>query len=552
MGWDEVCILCGIRPYGGPVWFGASEESATQIAQEVVAAGFTDLPPDALAAMLLDLFQTNPDDFDPRYKASVHPGYDKDCIAIGHFDRTGGYEPCRHAGRALHPPGDNVQVRRVADNSSGASFNQVVELVRGERVTSAQATTCDTYGGCACNLWLHVACWGHLQHWLACSLPPRAGRSGEPLPLAGELYEIAASRAEPQQECRGALPAIDYGGTLDAFMEIQYQDYILGPRRGVRHLTRALQDGLRGAQLVPALMEDVRFWMWARPDEWPRAPDPASHDALQNEPVGEPAPQPAALCMLPNELLPELLQHCELDVVFALASTCRELYTRVLARSTLADTLHRAAENRGSALRWVLPAPNLREEWAAACDAMRTWLPVGAVPPLTFDGMEFDEDDEDDADFVPPESESDEEDDDEDSMEEDEDEDALEEHMDADADPSQDDAPIVDASSDADDLALPISDVPIPLPPDPSTLPLPPLPLFNPAFPLAAFLRAFRTSASMRARRRRWGLVKQWDALFAAYRRDGWERDVFTPSGTVWAQGEDGVLRCQCTTKDRA
>ena len=80
------------------------------------------------ACRLLDLFQTNLDDIDTSYKASVHPGYDKDCIAIGHFDRSGGYEPCQHAGQARHPPGDGVQVRRVADNSSGASFNQIVDI----------------------------------------------------------------------------------------------------------------------------------------------------------------------------------------------------------------------------------------------------------------------------------------------------------------------------------------------------------------------------------------------------------------------------------------
>lgn len=240
----------------------------------------------------------------------------------------------------------------------------------------------------------------------------------------------------------------------------------------------------------------------------------------------------------------------------------------MLARPTLAHALHLAAEHRDSALRWVLPTPTLREEWLAACDAMRTWLPAGPAPAPTFGEMEFGEEEED-ADFVPPESESDdeesgEEDEDEDSMEEDEDEDgmeedededsmeedgdALEEHMDDNADPARENAP--PATPFADDLALPISDVPIPLPPDPTTLPLPPLPLFEPAFPLAAFLATFRTSASMRARRRRWGLVKQWDALFAAYRRDGWERDVFAPSGTVWAVGKDGVLGCQCQVGD--
>lgn len=274
MGRDEVCILCGIRPYGGPGCFGATEDIIAQIADDVHAEGFADrrLSPFDVPDMLREIFQQDLAGLDPSYHASLHPGYNKDCIAIGHFDHGGGYEPCRHAGQALHPPGDDVEVRRVTNESTAASFTTVVELVRGARVLHSAWTTCTTCGPSACNIWLHVGCWGHLQHWLACTLPPRIRHTGPPLSLAGELYEITASRREPQDEYCGSLPAVDYGGALDAFMGTQYQDYILGPRRGAQHLARALSAGLCGTDLVPALMEDVRFWMWARPDMCVRPP----------------------------------------------------------------------------------------------------------------------------------------------------------------------------------------------------------------------------------------------------------------------------------------
>ena len=45
MGWDEVCILCGIRPYGGPIWFcGTRQKNADDLADEIRAAGFNQLP----------------------------------------------------------------------------------------------------------------------------------------------------------------------------------------------------------------------------------------------------------------------------------------------------------------------------------------------------------------------------------------------------------------------------------------------------------------------------------------------------------------------------
>ncbi|GJE96636.1 F-box protein [Phanerochaete sordida] len=399
----------------------------------------------------------------------THLGYELDCVAIGHFDATGEYEPCYHHGRTLHPTGDDAVVRRVSADSNDGEFQSVVDFEYGARVERDAPSTCYTdHGGWPCNIWVHVACWAYLQEWLACPLLPRTGRAGTPLSLAGELYEVAASRYEPPAPRCGALPCIDYGGTLGAYMGTEGQNYILGSRRGVKHIVKALEDGLRGMQLAPAIRKDSRYWMWIRPDIWPRAlhqgPQQPTQLYISSSTMAQTR---AALCSLPNELFPELLQHCQLEDLFALASTCKELHARVLDRGSLAHTLQLSMADRSSPLRWTLPVPSLREEWLVACEAMQTWLPAGSTTPPTSANVT-----------------------------------------------------------------------------SPATLP--PLPLFDPAFPLAAFLRAYRDSDSMRSRRRRWELIKQWDVLFANYRRDGWERDDFVPPGTTWALDRDGILVCQC------
>ena len=48
----------------------------------------------------------------------------------------------------------------------------------------------------------------------------------------------------------------------------------------------------------------------------------------------------AAICQLPNEILPYFLQHCRLEDIFAVSATCKELYLRVLDSATLRSEPH--------------------------------------------------------------------------------------------------------------------------------------------------------------------------------------------------------------------
>lgn len=60
------------------------------------------------------------------------------------------------------------------------------------------------------------------------------------------------------------LPCLDYGG-IQKSLE-QWQSFYMPCRRGTKHVSRAIDAGLRGANLIPALLRDCRVWMFMRPD----------------------------------------------------------------------------------------------------------------------------------------------------------------------------------------------------------------------------------------------------------------------------------------------
>ena len=63
-----------------------------------------------------------------------------------------------------------------------------------------------------------------------------------------------------------ALSCIDYDGIVDTVE--QFQSYFSPARRDSQHIAKAIRDGLRGEELLPAIMRDFRCWMFVRPDMW--------------------------------------------------------------------------------------------------------------------------------------------------------------------------------------------------------------------------------------------------------------------------------------------
>ena len=279
MTWDAVCILCGIRPFGGPTHLTPLispthvRRVAYPIVEEILASKLVDLPrPEVLSTLVEALTDA---DGDAHTLLEELAWLEPDCYAVGHFDERGDYELCKHHGAPLHPTGDAVTVRRVWDCISG-TFGGLRTPTHLGLQTEAYATQnveyrttrCVTLTASTRNLFTHVSCYEHLQSWLRCSVPPRIGRSKAPLSFPGELYELVNSRTKDRVIFLGILPCIDYTGLVDNSSRDRVQDYILPWRKGCVHTARALRDGLRGSELVPSILKDCRAWMFTRPNSY--------------------------------------------------------------------------------------------------------------------------------------------------------------------------------------------------------------------------------------------------------------------------------------------
>lgn len=62
----------------------------------------------------------------------------------------------------------------------------------------------------------------------------------------------------------GILPGINYDSIEDTLD--QCQGCFLDGRRGVKHIHEAIEAVLRGADLIPALLQDCRAFMFMRPN----------------------------------------------------------------------------------------------------------------------------------------------------------------------------------------------------------------------------------------------------------------------------------------------
>ncbi|KAI0340540.1 hypothetical protein BDW22DRAFT_1346780 [Trametopsis cervina] len=173
------------------------------------------------------------------------------------------------------PAGKNVQIRQVGD-CNGGYFTTVIrtrgwwdELV--EHVISGSSTIDNPTP----NFALCQRCYYYLKFWLDMSTLP-APFNNRPQSFAGELYELVNSRTAH----RGTLFRVE--------------------GRGTKHLARAIDAGLRDEQLIPAILQDCRVWMFMRPDEWP-TPSPSAEPFAFESMMLPSTPSPA-IGNLPNEL----------------------------------------------------------------------------------------------------------------------------------------------------------------------------------------------------------------------------------------------------------
>ena len=102
--------------------------------------------------------------------------------------------------------------------------------------------------------------------------------------LEGELYEIVNSRhgircmhaglvyalvlmtRSSLARNSGLLSGIQYGD-IEKTLE-HHQIRFLKARKGSKHTSHAISAGLRGTELLPAVLRDFQCWLSMRPDMW--------------------------------------------------------------------------------------------------------------------------------------------------------------------------------------------------------------------------------------------------------------------------------------------
>jgi hypothetical protein len=229
--WDELCVVSGIRPGGGPkalIYHGDLEEVASAIAEEVDASDETHLTLSQLRSIITEALTTtlpisegglsqHEDDvwWIPDGLLEWH-GFDTS-VAIGHFDEEGEC-PIDTSGekRKLEqndtdgfwpiPNGVCVEVRRVREGDSG-SFEVVVvedgDAEGGEREEERfSQCTAAAYGNSP-NFFVLEGCYRYLEAWLDPSISPQVPSKtvhGQSLPLAGEFYELIHSQKRDRRK----------------------------------------------------------------------------------------------------------------------------------------------------------------------------------------------------------------------------------------------------------------------------------------------------------------------------------------------------------------
>lgn len=219
MGHNELCLLSGLRPGGGPSHLLLPDDDIDRVIKEManeIKAISETTPLDLLSILHESIALAASDDSgDDTWNSQKPPGltdwsYFDICIAIGYFDESdyGGCKACYHNRKtdAVRAPGGrNVELRRVYSDMEDVCFDHVI--MGG--VHCEMQSDCTTFRGNP-NFFVLEGCYKYLEAWLdRDSLPPRSVAfpdDAEPMSIASELYEIINSRKHPRCKCRYAPP----------------------------------------------------------------------------------------------------------------------------------------------------------------------------------------------------------------------------------------------------------------------------------------------------------------------------------------------------------
>ncbi|KAJ8518171.1 hypothetical protein ONZ45_g4731 [Pleurotus djamor] len=381
MGHHEFCLFCAVAFESGPTCLRhESHFSDHEFAEELLAENPDLSLPEAsqIVDILKDLFEEL-----SRYSNMsgwlMEGGPDRAVVprnvAIGHWDDDG-EGIYQIDGDIIFPTGRNAKVYIVdGPSSSGAYFSQVFSPETRACVKENAGLYCNAYADNPCFA-LHESCYHYLRSWLQPHLLTPATRVADaPLTFDEELYEIVNSRKELRMFYKSYLPCIDYG-VAAAGMEDQYQDFFSYVRRkGSKAIARAISAGLRGYDLIPAILLDFRVWIYASTDTWPTPSDSQLGPLLS---LSWSSTDRKATCfqVLPDELLHLISLELDIPSFLALSSTCWELRSRFLSPESSEYIFRTHVLSNTGSLRWILPVESCLDELYRANYAVKKWLPA--------------------------------------------------------------------------------------------------------------------------------------------------------------------------------
>ncbi|CAG8648542.1 4255_t:CDS:10, partial [Acaulospora colombiana] len=321
--WDELCLICGLRPGGGPrLLCGELEKCLDMIIQslekqKIKIESYED--DDELIEdikRILSLFEGGDFYIPTNYERAVEEGsispgsyfpftYERNnwdgwkAIAIGIFDQQSNGDGPPGKGKA-------VTTRLVTHwTEVGGRFGRV----EGSDVavyTDASASS-DAFF-CLRGPYFYVQSWIDRD-----SLPPRQATFPlEPdMSFEGEFYEIVHYRLK-RMEYTGKLEEIDYEG-IDLTLD-QWQDTFCRVFTGANELGRALKCGRRGNDLIPALLRDFNVWQTCPADS-----STGIRVARSVRGIGH-------WKTVPVEIVIEVLCNLSIQEVLSFGSSCRDCY----------------------------------------------------------------------------------------------------------------------------------------------------------------------------------------------------------------------------------
>ncbi|PVG01682.1 hypothetical protein CPB86DRAFT_823601 [Serendipita vermifera] len=169
----------------------------------------------------------------------------------------------------------------------------------------------------------------------------------------------------------GTVDFIDYEG-IDCSLQ-QFQDDFSGAFFGPYDLGSALKSGLRGNDLIPALLSDFNVWQACPPDRWIKA-NPSSSSLTSAR-----APFQTAIAghwdKLPSEIVLEILSDLTLSELLSFTSVCRCFHHRFGDSDFLSLWLRSQLHRPLNSTHWFMPVATVNGEvdkFYAACNESKS------------------------------------------------------------------------------------------------------------------------------------------------------------------------------------